>query len=472
MKIAHVLGPARFSVDAGAEILQRETGYRLVREGNDWIIPDDDPKLVAGPDPLLQTATRPHSLGADSYKEVAADFLSSYLTEIEKWREINPPPPFVKVDGNYGIRSKLQEIHNLFFREDRRHLEGVLINQILPFMHRAMGAAYVVPLKISFRNQYGFLGFAKISYFVKEFGAETAVTLVQENAMGSVLPAAPEVLSYVQGLLTFIPLTSTLLLDRMGSQLHFFSPRGPWLFPFEATRGIFEISSSHGLPMSEIGRPPFIDLTGDENQQYFLLAVDAINSLLRFLNDPRNFADQSGEIDLLRFLKTQSGVHLMFADLLAINHTTSINLHARTAFAFMDKLSNLKAMLPASPQKEDEIFKALFSARAGRVVAKVLSHYGSKRHQKLGKALKQCAENIFEGIHSHLSAALPRAHSEQDRLDRIRIFRNTTHGTFLKAGQFEKAFASSSATIPPQLVHVPLLYAWALCLDPHQILTF
>ncbi len=210
MRIARARGAIRFSVDSGAESIQRQTGYGVIRDGNDWIIPDDDPKLVAGPEPVLSTVAAPFSFSTDSYEKIAADFVSEYHAEIEEWRERNPPPPFLQVNSSYGIRSQLQEIHNLFFREDRRQLEAVLINQILPFMHRAMGAAYVAPLKISFRNQYGFLGFAKISYFVKEFGVETAVTLVQENAMGSVLPAAPEVLSYVLGLLTFIPLASTL----------------------------------------------------------------------------------------------------------------------------------------------------------------------------------------------------------------------------------------------------------------------
>jgi hypothetical protein len=469
MRIGHVSALDRLSVDAYTEGLQEEIGYRIVRVGDDWIIPDNDPRFLAGPDPVLQTVAAPLSLDANSYQEIAANFVSEYLTEIEGWREGNPPPDFVPVNPNYGIRSQLQEIHNLFFREPQNRLEPVLINQILPFMHRVMGAAYVAPLRISFQKQYGFLGFAKVAYFVKEFGIERAIGLVQGSAMGSVLPAAPEVLSYVLSLLTFMPLASTLLLDRMGSQLHFFGPRGPWLFPFEATRGIFEISSSHGLPLTEIGRPPFVSLTLEENQQYFFLAVDAINSLLRYLNDPRNFADKSGEIDLLRFLKTQSGVHLMFADLLSINHTTSINLHARAAFSFMDKLSNLKATSPAS--SDTQIFKRLFSAQAGQVVATILFNHGSKRHVSLGKALKDCAEAIFDGIHSHLSAALPSTHSEQDRLDRIRLFRNTVHGTFLKAGKFEKAFASTSATIPPQIVHVPLLYAWALSLDPHQVLT-
>jgi len=458
----------RLSVDSYTEGIQREVGYRIVRHGDDWIIPDDDPKLLAGPDPVLQTVATPFSLDADTYQKIAANFVSNYLTEIEGWRERNPPPAFVPVNPNYGIRSQLQEIHNVFFRENQHRLESVLINQILPFMHRVMGAAYVAPLRISFREQYGFLGFAKIEYFVKEFGTEKAISLVQDSAMGSVLPAAPEVLSYVLGLLTFIPLASTFPLDRLGSQLHFFLPDGPWRFPFEATRGIFEIWSSHGLPMSEIGRPPFIRVTGDENQQCFLLAVDAINSLVGFLNDPRNFADQKGEIDLLRFLKTQSGIHLMFADLLSINHTTSITLHARAAFSFMDKLSNLKKTSPAS--SDSEIFKKLFSAQAGQTVAGILSDHGSKRHVGLGRALRQCAEAIFEGVHSHLSKALPALHSEKDRLDRVRVFRNTVHGTFLNAGKFEKTFASSPATIPPQLVHIPLLYAWALALDPRQIL--
>jgi hypothetical protein len=451
-------------------VIHRLTGYRVVRDGDDWLIPDDDPQLIAGPKPLLQTAVRPVSLSAESYKRTAADYVENYLSDFEQWRA-DRPQPTIHLTSSYGFLSKLQEIHYRFFFEDRRRLEQLLIERILPFMHRTLGAGRVAPVKISVEEQYGILALAKIAYITKEFGFEKATMLVGKHAMSSVLPAATEVLSYVQGLLTFTPMASTLPLDRMGSQLHFFSPRGPWGFPFEAIRGIFAISSAHTLPMCEIGRPPFIDLAEHANQQYFLLAVEAINRLLRFLNDPRNFVDQAGEFDLNHFLKTQSGIHLMFADLLAINHTTSVYLHARTALSFMDKLSNLKATLATPSQNEDEIFKSLFSAQAGRVVAKVLSHHGGQRHDKLGKALKHCAETIFGAIHEHLSKALPNGHSERDRLELIRTFRNTTHGSFLRARQFEKAFATSAATIPPQLPHVPLLYAWALALDPEQILT-
>jgi hypothetical protein len=255
----------------------------------------------------------------------------------------------------------------------------------------------------------------------------------------------------------------------MGSQLHFFAPDGPWLFPFEATKGILELSRSHSLPMSALSRPPFIKLSEHENEQYFLFAVDAANRLMCFLNDPRMFADTVGEFDLNRFLKAQSALHFMFADLLAINHTTSVYLQSRTALSFMDKLSNLKVALSAGQQNEDGVFKLLFSAHAGETVAGVISDHSHLKHEELGKSFKTCAETIFAGLHHHLSAALPN-NSEQDRLDLIRTFRNTTHGTFLRSQQFEKAFNSSAATIPPQLVHVPLLYAWALALDPHKIL--
>ncbi|WP_425163454.1 hypothetical protein, partial [Candidatus Binatus sp.] len=121
-----------------------------MRDGDDWIIPNDDPKLIAGPDPVLQTAGAPVPLAADFFEKIAADFLSGYLSEIEAWRERNPPPPFLKVNDQFGVRSHLQEIHNIFFRADRRELAAALVGQILPFMHKSLGATYVAPLKISF----------------------------------------------------------------------------------------------------------------------------------------------------------------------------------------------------------------------------------------------------------------------------------------------------------------------------------
>jgi hypothetical protein len=465
-------GLARSSQDSGASVIEDLTGYKPIRDGEDWVVPDNDPQLVAGPKELLQTVVRPYILAIDSYENIAVDFLKNYSTAFEEYRAAHPVPTPRATEG-YGFRSELQGIHYRLFFADRSDLTDVLIREVLPFMRTTAGAKSVAPLKISAHRQYGILALAKIAYLAKEFGFEKARTAVlDEGAMTSILPAAPEVLSYVQGFLAFTPLASTLPLDRMGAQLHFFGPGGPWLFYPEATKGIFEMSRSHSLPMSELGRPPFIKLSEHENEQYFLLAVHAANRLLCFINDPRMFADAAGEFDLHRFLKTQSAFHFMFADLSAINHTTSVYLQSRTALSFMDKLSNLKVALSARPQNEDVVFKSLFSAQAGETVASVISQQSHLKHEELGKAFKTCASTIFAGLHHHLSSALPPGHSEQDRLDLIRTFRNTTHGTFLRSKQFEKAFNSSAATIPPELVHVPLLYAWALALDPQQILSF
>ncbi len=293
MKPVRIPGLARSSRGSGAEHIRKLTGYAVVREGDDWIIPADDPQLLSGPKPLLQTS-KPIPLGTESYESTATNFVENYLSTFEQWRP--EPPKTINLFSDFGLLSEFQEIHHRFFFEEPDRLRRALAEKFLPFMHKRLHAGRVAPLKISVEEQYGIVALAKIAYMARQFGFEKAATLVQKNAMSSVLPSANDVVSYVQGLLTFIPLASTVPLDRMGSQLHFFSPRGSWAFPPEATQGVFQVSSARSSPICELGRPPFIALTDHINQRYFLLAVEATNRLLKFVNDPRQFQDHGGEI--------------------------------------------------------------------------------------------------------------------------------------------------------------------------------
>ena len=79
--------------------------------------------------------------------------------------------------------------------------------------------------------------------------------------------------------------------------------------------------------------------------------------------------------------------------------------------------------------------------------------------------------NAYSKIHERIKEALfDNGKLEGNRLEHLRCLRNTAHGPFLRREQFERAFFSSAATIPPEVIFLPLLLTWGLILETEKFL--
>jgi len=110
-------GLAKSSGGRSGGILSSITGYQVVRDGDDWVVPDDDPQLKKGPPPVLAAADKPTTLSKAKYDDIAATFVNHNLNlnkEFEEFRKSHPITPN-PVPLEYGVLSDFWRIRDAFF---------------------------------------------------------------------------------------------------------------------------------------------------------------------------------------------------------------------------------------------------------------------------------------------------------------------------------------------------------------------
>ncbi len=75
-------GLATTSGGTSDKLISQVTGFTLQRDGEDWIVPPNDPKLMAGPDEVLVVGDPIH-LSVDEYPFVADTYASYLVRELE-----------------------------------------------------------------------------------------------------------------------------------------------------------------------------------------------------------------------------------------------------------------------------------------------------------------------------------------------------------------------------------------------------
>jgi hypothetical protein len=138
----------------------------------------------------------------------------------------------------------------------------------------------------------------------------------------------------------------------------------------------------------------------------------------------------------------------------------------------LDKLANLTvAMSTAAGRSEEETFKEFFSsAYAARLSDDLRNHFVTAGFATLGEIMAEAVTLVYQKIHARADAALGGGSTEEGRTQYLRTLRNTHHGTFLKRQGFENAFLNSSATIPPEIIYLPLFLSWKLAFEPTRFL--
>jgi hypothetical protein len=458
---------------SNAAVLREHTGFGLVRDGADWVIPEDDPVLLAGPRNILIAPQRPFELKAKDYGEIAQQYSSNYRA-VDLEHHLGALPPEIVIPGGYGLSSELEEVRNRFYFSKNEDIEKALIQHVFPLMRERLGARFVLPVRIDVTYQQALLSLPKITLLLKLFGTDDATKRIFElDALKSILPTPVEIQGYLDAMLFISPFAFALPVSRPGSTLYFLG-ESAWQFPRIATENLFEQFASDIEPattptISGLFSSPGVGEHGIRSM--LMCSIDAINGLMRFLNDPRNFLGSNAEFDQQKNIQAQCAVRLMFADLLAMNFSTSFHVRHRLAFLFLDKLANLIALFSASTPNEPDLFKTLLSLATGTEVSGVIARGMRKRHARLSEAFRKSVLRTYRTIHGHVTLKTnDPGIKEADRLAHLRTLRNLGHGTNLHAQKFEQTFFGGAPTIPSELTYVPLFMALALGFDTKTIL--
>ena len=200
--------------------------------------------------------------------------------------------------------------------------------------------------------------------------------------------------------------------------------------------------------------------------------TEGVNNLLSFLNDPRNFLHSDGTANFLKQIQAHSVVQLIFADVNALNYSTSAHNRISYAMSALDKFANLRANLGMSGESEAMQGFAALSQRdhLKKLIASATAKFG---YIDVGKSFGSMIDNSYGEIHGQLARQCgAESSSEMERLNRIWMQRNVRHGTFLKREQFERLFFEADGTIAGSIGTLPFLLLVGFISDPKGFLSF
>ncbi|WP_224962423.1 hypothetical protein [Geomonas subterranea] len=449
-------GLAKEAAGKNVGIISEWTGYEVEREGDDIVVPATDKQLLAGPRSVLLTEKRPLSL-ASEIEKMADLYVNKYFKpQFEAKPKTGPFP--ITVSLPYGLHSRLEEKRLAFFysrTEDA--VRKVLVTDILPFMRDEMDATNVFPLAVDFQYQLAMICLNQVGAGISQFGSsEMGKRLDQRRTLSTLMPSPMNIAAYADVMMVFAPMAVTLPFGKIASSLHF-KQHTLWDFDYLASRNIFETFGGPHDPMPVNRHEDFLNLSklgAHGTKKYFVECVNAINTLMSWLNDPREYADEDGIVNHIKALQEQSSIYLMFSDMSAINFTNHNYSKVRHVLSFLDKLANLKVARCGLKGRniEQDVFQSFFSPSFGQGLARLLKYRLKQSYDKLGWSLSNAVISLYGQIEEGGAKSL------------VRSVRNYQHGPFLYGQQFEKIYFSEFR-IPFELSYMPLLMMWGLAID-------
>lgn len=470
MKDVKFPGFASTAGTAGIQRLKELTGYNVVIQGADLVIPANDPSLDTSRLSILEIG-KFIDLNEKTYGSIAEEYANFLANDYEAYD--GEKPSAVPIYTKLGLIAELKkELIEVFF-SDRSTLRNRIQNYTCRFMKEQFEAKDAVAIRINGSLQQALLSLGKFSLLLDRFGYEEARKInFESRALEGLLPHPAHMLSYVEALTYCAPLVISLPVSRVGSALHFF-PMKPILFPKDANKGIIETISSSPEPMSEeeisvMLEPDDFGATGQ--RRYFKLVIDGLNRLLGFINDIRNYQESSGTVNFQAFIQAHSALYLIFIEILSMNFVNSVYLKQKIAFSVLNKIANLKRHVGNCRDHEAELFKALFKNETGELIAGTLRYHGRKIYDRLGNKLASVTYQTYSSIHNHLEKILG-TKNEGTKLECIRTLRNASeHGTFLQGNQFDKSLLINEGSIPAEIANLPILIVLAMILEPKRII--
>ena len=249
------------------------------------------------------------------------------------------------------------------------------------------------------------------------------------------------------------------------------------MFESGPVQGISEMFSLALSPLSAdahtFGLRGLKDMSEANVWRYLRVVVDGVNRLTNFLNDPRNFADANGVVDLLKQAQAYSAASLLFADIAGLNFSTRSHNRVSYAMSALDKLANLRVHVGNAGASEGEAMMALASKSQQDQLTQLLRRELMPHSDSLAQSFSEVVNRAYEAVHAHLAKQDPAAEtSERARLERVRLQRNIRHGAFLNRDGFDKLFLRSDGTVPADLATIPFVLVLGLILDPKVFLSF
>lgn len=457
-----------------AAFLRDFTAYKAIKDGGDWLIPSGDSALRRGPPQIVQTQGQVAL--KESEFEFAAKALVSHISEShDKFYRENPIKYKIEMD-EHSIPNELHALLIDLTTAQPEEVESIVHSKLLPFMVDKFKSIAVTPVTVDADKFQAFAALPKFAFLMGKYDLETVNELVfSRRALTGILPSAFDVLAYINALTGQVPTALTLPVTRANCAWHF-QGEGMWQFSHVQTEGPFQQFRENINPVSV--NPSVFGLPGLRNMneaniwRFLRLVATSIDKLMRFLLDPRNFLDDSsGDVSFERQLQALGVVHLIFADLMAMNYPTNSYHKISYTMSVLDKIANLMNSLGNLGQSEGKVFQDLVSMAQRERLQKIYSNADSVCGADLCKVLCDVAEVTYASIHQQYREDLGKGDIDETTLAfRLRQHRNLRHGTFLGKDQFGELFAEARGYVPENTATLPFLLVLAFAINPGEFL--
>lgn len=449
-------------------------GYKPIVVGNELVVPEKDQALQKGPKDVLKLHSK-IDLITTSERAAAKKMVSAIprdFDDIYRHGEITNHT----ISGNFGVISRIEKAIAEITITEKHHLVDLLAESVIPLMKSEFGARYVAPISMNAILQQQFNSFSKFALLQDRYGIEATGSLINErNALGGIeMTGGLDILSFIEPLTRINPVLFTYPLQREGCVWHFYSDAGSVLNIQGARSMIDQFSPGLTPRYDKIGMNPHLpNLNADSIWRLLRVSVRGTNNLMRYLNDPRTFADENGKVDWLMQVKARGLILLLFSDFNAL--CTSYSPHERINFAFsiLDKIANIRKELGGIISNESALSIGGLSISEAKKLRNLFRSSYRDIAPLVGKMLAQETTNAYRRLHLKIGRqSKPEKRSEEDRLKKLRAFRNLNHGTYLKNDQFDLLFLESFGGIPEEIGTIPWLLIHALIADPEQFIKF
>jgi hypothetical protein len=443
-------------------------GWSACKHNSDWVVP----KSCIHKNPPCQkplSVSTEIDLRQKSYGTIAKEITEKLPNQYDRARVQKPSS--ATITGDLGLISRLRSASLHFLLDDLHVLKPSLEKEIIPLLYNNFNVNRAVIIKADADQLQGTISFFKIALLLDKFGINEAQQLSNTGVLRDVMGSPIDVVSFPSAFTFFGSWGLTLPLYRPGAAVHFYGDDAIQI-PFEfLTGGISNFAPSLN-PLTEEGildiAAPLKEVRcGEYLWNYIKEITTHVNSLYKYISDPRNFSDQYGNAQLLKQIQAYSGIMLLFSDLQGASSSRGNHQKVMLAHAALDKIANLRYELGGNVGKEAVFARELPSFDQYRwILRNIDSHqYLCSTHKEI---LKHFADSIVR-VHRDMR---PYGRRETDRLKRLREFRNLLHGTFLKRDQFSNLFLENNGKIPDDFVDLPFLLALGLLLSPKEFLEF
>lgn len=410
-------------------------------------------------------------------EEISKQLISLINKETIKYLDQQRPSRMPTIFKGLGIHTDLKK-YLLSFLLVPASRQEILSKHIIPLLKLELSVTRVTPISLDVEKQAKIFSLLKILNVRETLGddlSEGALRHYVEKKdvfSGIEMKAGFPILSFLDVYLQIRNVFVTFPINEMGVCWHFYDM--PKSFPHEMMMGFSDNFKSDVNPLIKTGSVlviPAKNRSETFSRDMLKFSVRCLNNMFEFANDVFNFLDKDGSVNYMRQMQYGGTLHLLYADLIALNATALTHIQMNMALGALSKISNLCYSRPEE-KFSDEDYRDFFFSDEMNIF--LITSFTECRFitAEIRDFYKGIIQGCYDGLHAELSEIF-QDDNKKKRIFLFRAFRNFyAHGTHLESADFGGIFGHSRGEIPSETTLFPFIILVGMSLHPERFFDF